>query len=309
MKIAVTGGSGFIGSHVVDHLLAAGHEVVVVDTLAPHRPEASHAAVDIRDVEGLTDAFAGVEVVFHLAAVSDVNVVAADPLGAVDLNVGATARVWEAARLAGVRRSVLASTVWVYQAAVGEGPVDETAAFSPIKPVHLYTSSKLAAEMVVTSANEMFGQEFTILRYGVPFGPRMRPALVIAKFLERALAGQSITLQGDGLQYRNYVYVRDLADGHLRAMGDVAANEVFNLEGAKPVAIRDIAYGLGDILGRELDIEFTPARTADFAGRDVSAAKALDVLGWTAATQFPDGLREYVEWYLAGPGADRAAHA
>jgi UDP-glucose 4-epimerase len=309
MKTVVTGGSGFIGSHVVDHLIDAGHEVVVVDFLPPHRPDAGHAPADILDVDALARAFDGAEMVFHLAAVSDVNIVAADPLAAVDLNVGGTARVWEAARRAGVRRSVLASTVWVYQAAVGEGPVDETAAFSPTKPVHLYTSSKIAAEMVVTSAHEMFGQEFTILRYGVPFGPRMRPALVIAKFLERALAGQSITLQGDGMQFRNYVYVGDLADGHVRAMSDVAANEVFNLEGAKPVAIRDIAYGLEEILGRELTIEFTPARTADFAGRDVSATKAFDVLGWTAATQFPDGLREYVAWYLNGPAAAQAGHA
>src|SRR6476661_1465808 len=113
-RVVVTGGSGFIGSHVVDKLVAAGYAVTVVDPAPPHRSDVEHAPVDIMDLEALEQVFAGAEAVFHLAAVADVNVAAADPVRAVDLTVVGTTNVWEAARRQGVKRAVLASTVWVY---------------------------------------------------------------------------------------------------------------------------------------------------------------------------------------------------
>ncbi len=127
MKVVVTGGSGFIGSHVVDHLVAAGHDVTVLDVVAPHRSDVGYIELDILDLDGLVRSFQGVDAVFHLAAVADVNIAAADPERAMNLTVMGTTRVWEAARRAGVARAILASTVWVYGASpdaavLTEGP-------------------------------------------------------------------------------------------------------------------------------------------------------------------------------------------
>lgn len=302
-RAVVTGGSGFIGSHVVDKLVDAGYEVVVADPTRPHRDDVEHVPLDIMDLQSLEDAFSGASAVFHLAAVADVNVAAADPVGAVDLTVVGTTNVWEAARRQGVDRVVLASTVWVYGASSDEAPLDETARFSLADVGHVYTATKLACEMVAHSYHSLWGQEFTILRYGIPFGPRMRPALVIPRFVTQALAGDPITLNGDGSQSRNYVYVGDLADAHVLALSAAGRNEVFNLEGVEPVSLRQILELLPELLERHVDITYLPARAGDYDGRVVSGQHAADQLGWVPTTSFVDGLRAYVDWHLSNVSA------
>ena len=300
MKIAVTGGTGFIGSHVVDALVDAGNDVVVIDLRAPHRPDVGHAAVNIGDLDGLVEATAGCEAVFHLAAFADVNDVAADPVGAIDSNVLSTGKVWEACRRNGVRRAILASTVWVYgSAADGEGDLDETAVFDLVKAGHLYTSSKVAAELVAHSYKELYDLDFTILRYGIPYGPRMRPALVIPKFVTMALNGDPITVHGDGSQFRNYVYVEDLARAHVLALDDVAANQVLNLEGSERVTIRRLVDSISTALDQPVNVAYSDARTGDYEGREISAARAAELLDWRPTVMFEEGLRRYVEWHLA----------
>ena len=301
MRTLVTGGGGFIGSHVVDRLVAAGHDVHVVDLRPPHRADVGHIVADINDLDGLVAAFAGADVVFHLAAYADVNDVSRDPVDATDANVVGVAKVWEACRRNNVGRAVLASTVWVYNGAAdnGDGPLDEETAFRLDDMGHLYTSSKVAAEMVAHSYRTLYGQEFTILRYGIPYGPRMRDSLVIPKFVGMALRGDPLTVQGDGSQYRNYVYVEDLAEAHVLALRPEAANQTFNLEGPEKVSIRRVVDSIGEALGRPVDVTYTPARTGDYGGREISAAKAERVLGWRAGVSFVDGLRRYVDWHLA----------
>lgn len=306
MKVAVTGGAGFIGAHVVDALLGAGHQVVVLDVRRPADARPAWERVDIGDVEGLTRASRGCDAIFHLAAVADVDEAAKDPVGTVERNVAGTACVWEAARRNQVKRAVLASTVWVYTAADGPGPYDETALFDASKAAHLYTSSKIAAEMVVHDYHALYGQEFTILRYGIPFGPGMRPSLVISKFVDMAEAGKPITVHGDGSQHRNYVYVGDLARAHVLALDPAGANQVFNLEGAEAVTVRGLVEAISAVLGRPLDVTFGDARPGDYAGAVVSAAKAADVLGWRPETTFEQGLRRYVMSRPAASGAEGA---
>jgi UDP-glucose 4-epimerase len=298
VRLAVTGGSGFIGSHVVDHLHDAGHEVIVIDTRPPHRIDVAYRDVDISDLTGLIRATAGCDAVFHLAAVSNVNDAHADPVGTMEINVTGTARVCDAARRNHIGRVILASTVWVYASAPGEGPLTEDVPLAPSGTGHVYTASKVAAEMVMTSFGELYGVPYTILRYGIPFGPRMREELVIPRFMMSARSGTRITIQGDGLQFRNYLYVADLAEAHVLALADAGANEVFNLEGPAPVSIRDVAETARALVNPLTKIEYVAARPGDYAGREISGAKSLRVLGWAPKTSFEDGMRQYLEWWL-----------
>jgi UDP-glucose 4-epimerase len=299
MRIAVTGGSGFIGSHVVDRLIDAGHTLIVLDTRPPQRPDVTYRQVDLSDLGGLVQATRDVEVVFHLAAVSNVNDAFEHPVGTVRINITGTVNVFEASRRNGVHRTVLASTVWVYAGAHGDAPLDEDAPFHLPSAGHIYTSSKIASELIAHNYNELYDTPFTILRYGIPFGPRMREQLVIPRFVRMALDGEPITVHGDGSQFRNYVYVEDLADAHVLALSNEAENDVFNLEGAEPVTVRRVTEAIRDTLGIPMTVEFGEARPGDYAGKEVSGAKAKRVLGWEPVTPFEEGMRRYVDWYFA----------
>ena len=296
MQIAVTGGGGFIGSHVVDRLVRAGHRVRVIDVSPQWRnPAADYHAVDLFDEPGLGRSLAGCGAVFHLAGASDVNVVAADPVSAVRLNVEGTARVLDAARGCGCGRVLLASTVWVYGSAVGPRDLAEDAPMDLRRAGHVYVSTKLAAELLVHSYREMYGQQFTILRYGIPYGPRMRDALVVARFVRAALESRPITIAGTGEQQRSYVYVEDLADAHVRALAPAAANQVLALEGGTPVSVREIADTVRELI-RAVPVEHVPARTADYQGVSVSNRAAKELLDWSPETEFASGVRRYVDW-------------
>jgi UDP-glucose 4-epimerase len=310
MRTVVTGGCGFIGSHVVDQLVEAGHEVVVVDSALDRvdtgklNPGAEYRRADILDLPGLTAALEGGEVVFHLAAAADVEQVTSDPVRALRLNVEGTGNALEAARRTGMNRFVLASTVWVYGAAHTDGAdaeLTEEVSFDLRRSGHLYVATKLAAEMAVQSYRELYGQHFTILRYGIPYGPRMRDALVVAKFVQAALDGKPITIAGEGRQTRNYVYVRDLAAAHVLALSPTAEDETIALEGTTPISVRHIADTVDGLLG-PITVQQVPARAADYAGTRISNAKAKRLLGWSPTTGFTEGVRRYVEWYRAETG-------
>jgi UDP-glucose 4-epimerase len=293
--IAVTGGSGFIGSHVVDALLAAGHEVRVLDQRAPLQANAEWAEVDLLDQDALTDALKGCGPVFHLAAMADVNQVIADPAESVAVTVLGAARVLEAARRADTGRVILASTVWVYAATRGD-VVDEDTQFDLTAERHIYASSKLAAEMFCADYANLFGRPYTVLRYGIPFGPRMRSDLVVAAFLERALRGEPLRIDGDGAQERSFVYVEDLAVAHVLALAPVAHNRTYNLEANEPISIRQLAETIGELVG-DIEVTFGPSRPGDYRARRVSSERARSELGWSPKYDFAAGLARTLEWY------------
>ena len=297
-EIAISGGAGFIGSHVVDALLAAGHRVTVLDQRPPHRSDAGWQPVDILDVPAMTDALRGKDFVYHLAAVADVNDVYADPVNAVSLNVTGTAAVLEAARRAEAGRVILASTVWVYSSTEPQ-EVDETTPFILDTDRHLYSSTKIAAELLARDYLSLYQRPFTVLRYGIPYGPRMRDALVICAFIRRALAGEPLILSGGGTQHRLFVYVEDLARAHVLAMSNKAENKVYNIEGERPVTIREIAEGVRDLVGSHVQVEIGPGRAGDLTPKVVSARRALDDLGWQPHVPFSEGLRRSFDWYKA----------
>jgi len=300
MRTVVTGGCGFIGSHVVTKLIEAGHDVVVVDHhVRRPAPEAEYIRADLLDPAAVVDAVAGADAVFHLAAMADVDIIVREPLLATRVNVDGTANVLDACRLADVGRVVLASTVWVYGAAPGDGAIPEDSALSPGAVSHIYTAQKISAEMLAHGYQAVYGLPFTILRYGIPYGPGMRDELVIARFILQAMSGRPLTISGDGSQYRYYVYVEDLADAHVRALRDEAANQVIALEGTEQVSIRRLAEAVSAELGGT-EITYQPARAGDYAARPVAVHQAKALLGWEPTTPFEEGLRRCVEWYRAG---------
>jgi UDP-glucose 4-epimerase len=300
MQITVTGGSGFVGSHVVDALLRAGHDVRVIDQRPPLQLEADWREIDLLDEEALTGALAGSDAVFHLAAMADVNDVLAKPVESVALNALGTVRLLEAARRADTGRVILASTVWVYSATHGQ-VVDEETLFDLEADKHIYVSEKLAAEMFCRDYLNLYGRPYTVLRYGIPFGPRMRSDLVVAAFLERALRGEALAIDGDGSQTRQFVYVEDLAAAHVLALAPVAANRTYNLESTEATSIRQIAENVRDLVG-DVTVSFGPARKGDYEARRVSSDRARVELGWEPTSTFTEGLAKTLEWYRAqGP--------
>jgi UDP-glucose 4-epimerase len=293
--VAVTGGAGFIGSHVVDALLAAGHSVRVLDRRPPLQEAAEWAEVDLLDQDALTDALKGCGPVFHLAAMADVNQVIAEPAESVAVTALGAAQVLEAARRADAGRVILASTVWVYAATHGD-VVDETTPFDLTLERHIYASSKLAAEMFCADYANLFGRPYTVLRYGIPFGPRMRSDLVVAAFLERALRGEPLRIDGDGAQERSFVYVEDLAAAHVLALAPVARNRTYNLEANEPISIRELAQTVGALVG-DVEVTFGPTRPGDYRAKRVSSERARTELGWTPRFDFAAGLQRTLEWY------------
>lgn len=296
MNIGVIGGSGFIGSHLVDKLINAGHEVTAFDIMKPHRDDVRHIYIDITDLFKTTVALTGTyDVLYMLAAMADVNDVYKNPVEAGQINIMAVANVLEAARRSGVGRVILASTVWVYEMAVEE-KVDEDTPLLPDKANHVYTASKLAAELYCHGYQKLYNQSYTILRYGIPYGPRARSGTVAAIFVQKALNGEPLTIMGDGSQYRNFIYVEDLAEGNVAALQEKAVNQTYNLEGMRPVTIKEVAETTQKLVDN-VEIIYKEARAGDYSGKVVSGDKARKELGWEPKVDFEEGMRKYIEWY------------
>ena len=298
-KVIVTGGSGFIGSHVVDALMDVGHQVTVIDhRTRPHRQDVGFEDIDLMDMSSVLAATKEAEHIFHLAAVSNVNYAYKYPVYTTALNILGTTHVLEAARINGVRRVYLASTVWVYNGTPNGETLDESVPFYLNGAGHIYTSSKMACEMICHNYHQLYNVPFTVLRLGIPYGPRMREELLIPIFIKKALAGEPLTVAGKGAQFRKFVYVRDLAEGHVLAMKEEAANQTYNLEGSRKVTVLEVAEGIKAAIGEQVKIQFVPERPGDFGGKEVTAQKALQDLGWKPKVDFEDGLRRTVEWFL-----------
>lgn len=295
-KVLVTGGSGFIGSHIVDRLMEEGYETAVFDIAKPHRRDVGFINSDVLDFKKVVKVLRGFDCVYHLAAVSDVNDVNKDPLRAVRVNSEGTANVLEAARKNNIERVIFASSAWVYSSTGVDKP-DERSSFFINASAHIYTSAKMASEMYCHNYHELYGQNFTILRYGTAYGPRMRESMAIPRFLEKALAGEPLTIFGDGSQQRNFVYVEDLADGNLAALKKNAENQIYNLVGEKKVSVIEIADTIKKILGSEVKIEFEKQRPGDIPGNESSCEKAKKELGWEPKVDFEEGMRRTIEWY------------
>ena len=294
MKALVTGGTGFVGSHVVDKLKDKGVDVRVYDMVMPtFRNDIEYYQGSLLDFTSLGMALSGIDIIYHLGAIADVKDVYEDPHYSESINTRGTMNVLEAARNAGVTKVVYGSTTWVYSEADGDS-VDES---TPLHaPSHLYTATKIASEYYCQAYFKLYGLKTTILRYGIPYGPRARGGAVIPIFVRKALNNEPITIAGDGSQFRKFVYVEDLAEGNILGARKIADNKIYNLEGDVKISIKDIAETIKKILG-DVKIEYIEGRPGDFSGKEISNKKAKEELGWEPKTCFEDGVKNYIDWY------------
>ena len=303
-RILVTGGSGFIGSHLVDRLIERGIRVRIYDLAHPdfleNYPEEKKRLVeyhhgDILDTDSLRVACNGIDAIYHLAAVPDVNEVAEDPAFAQKTNVSGTGNVLEVARIKKIKRVIFASTIWVYQNTPNaEGLLSEDASIS--HPDHLYAATKLGGEAQCIAYSKLYNVPITILRFGIAYGVRARRAVVSAVFVDKALKGEPITIDGDGSQYRKFVNVEDLAEGCALALSNIAENKIYNLEGDEKTTIKQIAETIDGIIGG-LKVEYRQGRKSDFDGKNISNKKAKEELGWLPQINFKEGMEKYIKWY------------
>ena len=297
MRAIVTGGAGFIGSHVVEALLARGDEVTVVDDLSNGKRENVPEGVPLveRDLrEGLGEVFADArpEVCFHLGAQVDVRVSVDRPTHDASVNVLGTIEVLEAAR-AHESQVVFSSTGG---AIYGEcdGPAPETAERRPLAP---YGVSKLAGEEYLAAYNRLYGTRHVSLRYGNVYGPRQDPhgeAGVVAIFLSRIRDGQQGTIFGDGSQTRDYVFVQDVVRAFVAAVG--ADGGVFNVGTGIETSVRELWQGCTEAAGLAAEAAPAEPRLGELQRSSLDAGRAERTLGWRPEVDLPAGLRRTWEW-------------
>jgi UDP-glucose 4-epimerase len=294
VRTIVTGGAGFIGSHLVDALVARGDDVLVLDNFATGRRErlndgARLAEVDIREGEAVRAAFEAhrPEVVFHLAAQADVRVSVEDPGFDASVNVIGTIEILEAARAADARVVFSSTGGAIYGEC--EEPATEDAALEPLSP---YGTSKLAAEEYLWMYARLHGTRHVALRFGNVYGPRQDPhgeAGVVAIFFGRLAEGDPPRIFGDGRQTRDYVYVGDVVDATLAAAGTEGGG-VFNVGTGQETSVLELAEACMRVSGIELEPVFEPPRLGELQRSVLDTRRTADVLGTRAATSLDEGL-------------------
>ena len=310
-RFLVTGGAGFIGSHLVDRLLAAGAQVVVVDefndyydpaikraNVAPHLASERYTLVeaDIRDrarMQALAREHAP-EVVIHLAARAGVRPSVEDPYLYQTTNVEGTLNMLDAARRAGVKRFVFGSSSSVYG-------VNDKVPFAERDPIlraaSPYAATKVAGEALCSSFTHLYDMPSVSLRFFTVFGPRQRPDLAIRKFAELLRAGHGIQLYGDGSSSRDYTYVGDIVDGIVAAAElDSTGHEIFNLGNSTPTTLLELVRTIEDVLGVTAKIEWLPTQPGDVPRTFADLEKSRARLGYEPKTSLRDGIVEMVRW-------------
>jgi UDP-glucose 4-epimerase len=301
MKVLVTGGAGFIGSHIVDQLISEGHKVVVVDNISTGRkeqihPEAVFYHVDITRPE-LKDVFhkERPDAVIHQAAQIQVNTSVEDPAFDATVNILGTINVLEACRETGVRKVVYASSAAVY----GNPeylPLDEN---HPVRPLSGYGVSKYTVEHYLAVYSHLYGISFTALRYANVYGIRQVPhgeGGVISIIIDRVLRDEPMTVFGDGEQTRDYIFVEDVARANLAALtaGD---GEILNIGTGRQASLNEVLRLFGEIAGREIPAEYGPERPGDIKHSVFDNSRARRVLGWEPKVSLEEGLRKTYEYY------------
>src|SRR6266576_5493636 len=311
MRILVTGGAGFIGSHLVEHLLAAGHAVAILDDFNDfYDPRIKHANiagfakdvtvhhVDLRDGASVRNLFHSekFEVIAHLAARAGVRPSIQHPQLYYDTNVNGTLHLLDAARVTGVERFVFASSSSVYG-------ISKTVPFS--EDQHLtqtlspYAATKIAGEFLCSTYSHLYQMRVVALRYFTVYGPRQRPDLAIHKFTRRIYAGQPIDQFGDGSTRRDYTYIEDVIQGTMAALNYAGPLfDIFNLGESETIELRNLIAAIENALGKRAKINRLPEQPGDMPRTCADISKARKLLGYNPTTRLSDGLPRFVDWFL-----------
>jgi UDP-glucuronate 4-epimerase len=311
MHVLVTGGAGFIGSHLAENLLAAGHEVGILDDFNdfydPAIKQANIAAlakdarvhpVDLRDDEAVQTVFRQrkFDVVAHLAARAGVRPSIAQPRLYYDTNVNGTLHLLEAARATGVERFIFASSSSVYGICKNVPFSEEQHFTQTISP---YAATKIAGEFLCSTFSHLYKIRVVVLRYFTVYGPRQRPDLAIHQFTRKIYAGRPIDQFGDGTTRRDYTYVEDIIQGTMAALEyNGAFFEIFNLGESQTVQLKDLIAAIEDALGRKAKINRLPEQPGDVPLTCADISKAKKLLGYNPTTPLEKGLPRFIAWFL-----------
>src|SRR5580765_7954172 len=312
MRILVTGGAGFIGSHLVEKLLAARHEVAILDDFNDfYDPQIKHGNiaavakdvtihhVDLRDSASVRNLFhrEKFETIAHLAARAGVRPSIQQPELYYDANVTGTLHLLEAARATGVQRFIFASSSSVYG-------ISKVVPFS--EDLHLtqtispYAATKIAGEFLCSTFSHLYRMRVTALRFFTVYGARQRPDLAIHQFTSKILAGQPIDQFGDGTTRRDYTYIDDIIQGVVAALNyDGARWDIFNLGESETVPLKDLIKAIETAVGKEAKINRLPEQPGDVPLTCADISKARRLLGYNPTTKLGDGLPKFVEWFRA----------
>jgi len=311
MRILVTGGAGFIGSHLVEKLLAAGHEVAILDDFNdfydPQIKRDNIAAVskdtvihhvDLRDSAAVRNVFhlEKFETIVHLAARAGVRPSIQYPQLYYDTNVSGTLHLLDAARVTGVERFIFASSSSVYG-------ISKTVPFS--EDQHLtqtlspYAATKIAGEFLCSTFSHLYQMRMVALRYFTVYGPRQRPDLAIHQFTRRIYAGQPIDQFGDGTTRRDYTYIDDVIQGTMAALNyEESPFDIFNLGESETIQLNDLISAIEKALGKKAKVNRLPEQPGDMPLTCADISKARKLLGYNPITQFNDGLPRFIDWFL-----------
>ena len=304
MNILVTGGAGFIGSHLVRHLLAKGENVTALDNLSTGLaenlpPEAKLVEMDILDADLPKVVAAGAfDAIVHLAAQTMVDTSIKDPLLDTRENLLGTVHVLEAARAANVKRVIFASTAAAYgDVKEDDLPVREA---QPTEPMSFYGLSKLSVEKYLEMYRKIYGMEYVVLRFANVYGERQGDGGeggVISIFAKAVAEGRDITIYGDGEQTRDFVYAGDIAEGIVAALQTEEVNAAYNLSTQTETSLRELVSLLSEICGREIVPKYGAEREGDIYKSMLSNSRARRGLDWQPATTLAEGLRRTYEYF------------
>jgi UDP-glucose 4-epimerase len=307
MKILVTGGAGFIGSHICERLLKEGFEVICLDNFDPYyNPDVKWSNIlpfqsdknftirqgDIRDPAVLKEALNGVDYIFHEAAQAGVRISVEDPMKSHEVNATGTLNLLSAARDSGVKKVINASSSSVY-GSVKYLPFDEDHPKCPVSP---YGISKIMAEEYCRVFQELYGLPSVSLRYFTVYGPRMRPDLAISIFTKQTLRNKPLTIFGDGSKTRDFTYVEDIVNANILAMSK--GSGAYNIGGGFRISIQELAETIIKITGSLSNICYANKIKGDAEDTFADTTKAEKEIGWKSQINFSEGLRRYVAWVL-----------
>jgi UDP-glucuronate 4-epimerase len=317
-RVLVTGAAGFIGSHLVEALARQGDEVIGIDNFDPfyaRKVKERNLAVagslsgfafhelDLLDTDALRAHLTPDTVIIHLAAKAGVRPSLADPVAYARVNVTGTASVAEAARRAGVTRILFGSSSSIYGDSTPSPFREDAVAVAPVSP---YAATKRAAELLLRSIAPIYGFRVASLRFFTVYGPRQRPDLAIHSFTRKMVAGETITLFGDGTQARDYTYCDDIVAGVLAALrwsaGAPVGVEDFNLGGNRTVPTGAMVEEISRALGITPTIRWAPMQPGDVQQTAADLTKSGAVLGYAPRTPFPEGIRRFVAWFRESHG-------